>query len=94
MGMPLVATLSLAARNLLRNRRRSITTMLALVVGAVAMLLFGGYSRTIQYGLQTGYVQGAGHLQLQRDAVTQRIAPLWRAAGLATVLPADMPLLT
>ena len=32
----------------------------------------------------------AGHLQLQRDAVTQRIAPLWRAAGLATVLPADI----
>ncbi|WP_298211802.1 2-dehydropantoate 2-reductase [Acidovorax sp.] len=32
----------------------------------------------------------AGHLQLQRDAVTERIAPLLDAAGLATVLPADM----
>ena len=32
----------------------------------------------------------AGHLQLQHDPVTERIAPLWRAAGLATVLPADI----
>ncbi|MBU1351070.1 MAG: 2-dehydropantoate 2-reductase [Gammaproteobacteria bacterium] len=32
----------------------------------------------------------AGHLQLQRDAVTERIAPVFDAAGLATVLPADI----
>lgn len=32
----------------------------------------------------------AGHLQLQQDPVTDRIAPLWRAAGLATALPADI----
>src|SRR3989344_4798820 len=32
----------------------------------------------------------AGHLQLQRDAVTERIAPVFNAAGLATVLPADI----
>ena len=32
----------------------------------------------------------AGHLQLQRDAVTERIAPVLEAAGLATVLPADI----
>ena len=32
----------------------------------------------------------AGHLQLQRDAVTERIAPLFDAAGLATLLPPDI----
>ena len=32
----------------------------------------------------------AGHLQLQRDAVTERIAPVFEAAGLATVLPVDI----
>ena len=32
----------------------------------------------------------AGHLQLQRDAVTERLAPVFDAAGLATVLPADI----
>jgi putative ABC transport system permease protein len=57
--------LSLALRNLLRNRRRSMTTMLAMIVGAVSILLFGGYVRNIVYGLQTGYVRGSGHLQLQ-----------------------------
>jgi 2-dehydropantoate 2-reductase len=32
----------------------------------------------------------AGRLQLQRDAVTERLAPFFEAAGLATVLPADI----
>jgi len=60
-------TLSLALRNLLRNRRRSLTTSLALIVGAQAILMFGGYSRNIAYGLQTDYVQRGGHLQIQRQ---------------------------
>jgi putative ABC transport system permease protein len=58
-------TFSLALRNLLRNRRRSTTTLLAMIVGAAAILIFGGYSRDITYGLQTGYVQRSGHLQIQ-----------------------------
>ena len=58
-------TFSLALRNLLRNSRRSITTLLAMIVGAGAILVFGGYSRDITYGLQTGYVQRSGHLQIQ-----------------------------
>jgi putative ABC transport system permease protein len=58
-------TLSLALRNLLRNRRRSITTLLAMLVGAQAILLFGGYSRDIARGLETDYVQRSGHLQIQ-----------------------------
>jgi len=32
----------------------------------------------------------AGHLQLQREAATERIAPVLAAAGLATVLPRDL----
>lgn len=32
----------------------------------------------------------AGHLQLQRDAVTERLAPVLEAAGLTTVLPPDI----
>ena len=34
---------SLALRNLLRNRRRSLTTLAAVAIGAVSVLLFGGY---------------------------------------------------
>jgi putative ABC transport system permease protein len=58
-------TLSLALRNLLRNRRRSLVTLLAMVIGLVAVLLFNGYIKDIKYGLQTGYVQRSGHLQIQ-----------------------------
>lgn len=58
-------TFALALRNLLRNRRRSLTTLLAMVVGLTAILLFGGYRSNITYGIETGVVQGSGHLQLQ-----------------------------
>jgi putative ABC transport system permease protein len=58
-------TLSLALRNLLRNRRRSLMTLFAMVIGLIAVLLFGGYIKDINYGLQTGYVQRSGHLQIQ-----------------------------
>ncbi|NML28316.1 ABC transporter permease [Zoogloea dura] len=56
----------LAWRNLLRNRRRSLTTLLAMVIGLVAILIFGGYRSNILYGTQTGFVQQTGHLQIQR----------------------------
>lgn len=56
---------SLALRNLVRNRRRSLTTLSALVVGVVSLLIFGGYSRNAILATQTGYVQYQGHLQIQ-----------------------------
>ncbi|NUZ08320.1 ABC transporter permease [Piscinibacter koreensis] len=59
-------TFSLALRNLMRNRRRSLMTLLAMVLGMVAVLLFGGFVRDITYQLQSGYVQRSGHLQIQR----------------------------
>ncbi|MPV59429.1 ABC transporter permease [Burkholderia sp. HI2761] len=59
-------TLMLALRNLQRNRRRSVTTLLAMIVGVSAILLFGGFSRDITLGLQTDFVQRSGHLQIQR----------------------------
>jgi putative ABC transport system permease protein len=57
--------LSLALRNLLRNRRRSLTTLSAMVVGIVSMLIFGGYAHNAILATQTGYVQFHGHLQIQ-----------------------------
>lgn len=56
----------LALRNLLRNRRRSLATLLAMVVGLTAILLFGGYRSNILFGMETGFVQQSGHLQVQR----------------------------
>lgn len=58
-------TLSLAWRNLLRNRRRSLMTLLAMMLGIVAVLLFGGYVADIKYGMQSEFVRRTGHLQIQ-----------------------------
>lgn len=58
-------TLSLAWRNLLRNRRRSLMTLTAMVLGLMAILLFGGYIRDINYAIQTDCVKTTGHLQIQ-----------------------------
>lgn len=58
-------SLSLAIRNLLRNRRRSLATSTALAIGAAAILLFGGYSKNIEYSMQTIYVRAVGHMQIQ-----------------------------
>ena len=57
----MMRTFSLALRNLLRNRRRSLTTLLAMVVGLTSILLFGGYRSNITYGIETGFIQGSGH---------------------------------
>lgn len=64
-------TFMLALRNLQRNRRRSITTLLAMVVGVCAVLLFGGFSKDITFGLQTDFVRRSGHLQIQRHGYYQ-----------------------
>ena len=58
-------TLNLALRNLLRNRRRSLATVLAMAIGSTSILLFGGYSKNINYTMHTAYVQKGGHLQIQ-----------------------------
>ena len=58
-------TFSLAVRNLLRNRRRSVATLLALAIGSTAVLIFGGYSADIRNTLLTDYVQSGGHIQIQ-----------------------------
>ena len=58
-------TLNLAVRNLLRNRRRSLATLLAMAIGSTSILLFGGYSTNINYAMHTAYVQTGGHLQIQ-----------------------------
>ena len=58
--------LSLAIRNLLRNRRRSLATLLAMAIGATSILVFGGYSKNLEYTMQSVYVRSGGHLQIQQ----------------------------
>ncbi len=58
-------TFNLALRNLLRNRRRSLATLLGMGIGSTAILLFGGFKVNIGYEMQTTHVQKDGHLQIQ-----------------------------
>lgn len=59
-------TLSLAIRNLRRNRRRSVATLLAMSIGLAAVLVFGGYAANIILSLQTAVIKRSGHLQIQK----------------------------
>ena len=58
--------LKIAFRNILRNGRRSLMTASAIAVGAVALILFGEYKGMAVVGLETGTVQGMGHLTVFR----------------------------
>lgn len=62
---------TLAVRNLFRNRRRTLSTLCAIVVGIVGILLFGGYTQSIKYSLQTAFVRDIGHLQIQQKNYMQ-----------------------
>ncbi len=62
-----MTNLQLAIRNLLRNRRRSMTTILTMVIGMLALLLFGGFISSIYYGLQTNIVRAQGHIHIYPD---------------------------
>ncbi len=56
----------IALRNILRNRRRSVMTILAIAVGGVAIVLFGEFVGFIIAGLETNAVQKVGHLTVFR----------------------------
>jgi putative ABC transport system permease protein len=58
-------TFNLALRNLLRNRRRSLATLLGMAIGSTAILLFGGFKTNISYEMHTTHVRKDGHLQIQ-----------------------------
>lgn len=60
----MLADLTLAARSLLRNRRRTLTTVIAIAIGCVAMVVFGGFSTAISLGLESSIARRQGHLHI------------------------------
>src|SRR3974377_1734760 len=56
----------IAWRNIVRNRRRPLMTASAVAAGALAMLLFLGYTTYIFLGMETGNVQHLGHVRVFR----------------------------
>ncbi len=60
--------IKLAFRNILRNRRRSLVTLLAIGVGFAAISLFYGYIHNVYYGLRIMAIRGEGlaHLRINK----------------------------
>lgn len=60
----MLTTVTIAARNLLRNLRRSATTTIAIAIGSIALLSFGGFTDAVRLGLETSIVRVDGHLHV------------------------------
>jgi putative ABC transport system permease protein len=63
--------LKIAFRNIFRNTRRSVTTIMTIAIGTAAILLFGAYTLYVTYGLETSAVQRSGHLTIFRNGYFQ-----------------------
>ena len=60
--------MKLAIRNILRNKRRSFVTLLAIGVGFTAISLFRGYTSNMYWGLRESAIrgEGLGHLTIYK----------------------------
>ena len=67
-------TFKLALRGLLRNRRRSLVTLLAIAFGFSAIALFAGYTHNVYGGLARLSIHGAmiGHLTVAKRGMRQQ----------------------
>jgi len=89
----------IAARNLARNRRRNVSTALAIAVGYAALVVLGGYATRIEGLLRTSsvYLQHVGHVGIHREGGLERAAakpsaysfPDAEQRTIASVLAAD-----
>jgi putative ABC transport system permease protein len=66
--------MKLAVRNILRNRRRSFVTLLAIGVGFASISLFYGYMHSVYNGLRIMAIrgEGLGHLRVNKTGWQER----------------------
>lgn len=61
-------TIKIAWRNIFRHRRRSLVTLLAVLSGVVAIILFGGFIQANYSGLRESVIRSQyGHMQIYRE---------------------------
>lgn len=60
--------IKIAFRNILKNRRRSFVTIMAIAVGFSAVIFFGGYKERAYSGIRRGAIsgEGLGHLTIYK----------------------------
>nr|WP_319492305.1 FtsX-like permease family protein [uncultured Desulfobacter sp.] len=58
--------LQICFRNIFRNTRRSVMTIMAITIGTVGILSFGGYFFSTMFGMEASYVRMLGHLQIYK----------------------------
>lgn len=85
--------LKIAFRNILKNRRRSLVTLMAIGMGFAALSLFRGYTHNIYTGLRRAAIhgEGLGHLTIYKHGWLEhgRIDPgpsMFSALELRTLL--------
>ena len=81
--------LKIALRNILKNSRRSIFTILAIGVGFAAVNVFGGFQSYVFLSLQDAYIyaQAQGHVAVIKKKVHQQGSA--SNAGAELILPAE-----
>lgn len=69
-------TLSLAFRNILRNKRRTLLTLSAIISGVCSIIIFGGFIEFTFHGMRESTIRTQlGHLQIyQRGYIEQGVA--------------------
>jgi putative ABC transport system permease protein len=85
--------LKLAIRNVFRNRRRSLITLLAMAFGAAAIIVFGGFVNSIYFGVRESTIRSqVGHIQLYRKGWSDNgnLAPFDYMIGDYTGLRAEL----
>ena len=59
-------SIKIAFRNTLRNKRRTLLSVLAIAIGGFASLLIGSFVSSVNQGIQTGVARSSGHLHIHK----------------------------
>ncbi len=63
----MINSIKIAFRNTLRNKRRTLLSVLAIAIGGFASLLIGSFVSSVNQGIQTGVARSSGHLHIHKS---------------------------